>query len=107
MIRQFERLRQRLVKGYAPIDARELPGLVLEQYLDPLPAETDESGYFTAAVAILESVVSAFRATERRIAAISGLIENTRVLIGKLQDIRSRWFEALASVGHGPRRSAP
>ncbi len=98
LIRQFERLRQRLVKGYAPIDARELPGLVLEQYLDPLPAETDESGYFTAAVAILESVVSAFRATERRIAAISGLIENTRVLIGKLQDIRSRWFEALASV---------
>ena len=95
---EFERLRLRIVKGYAPIDARELPSRVLEEWLDPTPDQTDEAAYFTAAVAILESVVSAYRAAEKRIAAINGLIANTRKLIATLQDIRTSWFEALNLV---------
>ena len=83
----------------SPVAAKELPDLVLARTFDPDPTSaTDEAAYLSSAVAILESVVSLYRALEGRVLALRNVQRITDEAMAKVEALVTRWREALDSA---------
>ncbi|MEM8538829.1 MAG: hypothetical protein AAGF56_13330, partial [Pseudomonadota bacterium] len=64
-------IKDTFISQQTPVSIKELALAALQGRLDPmLPNSTDESTYLTSAVAILESVITLYRAVEGRIAGL-------------------------------------
>ncbi|MGC1494428.1 MAG: hypothetical protein WA790_01375 [Sulfitobacter sp.] len=95
----FSKFLDSAVLEQTPLGIKELAIYTLRGALDPKPSDlSDESVYMASAVSILESVVAAYRATEGRVAAIQGLVENTRILLEALREIEAAWKRDLGVV---------